>query len=306
MSSSSTKVHFGVGSHQKVDSLRIVWPDGNSDILKNMAVDSLYTIDYKKSERLEKDTFLVNKKQLFNEVTNGEVLDFLHVENDNSDFRGGEPLLMHLYDFNGPPGLAAGDVNGDTRTDLYVGGARNSKGTIYLQNENGTFDSLTIEGSEKFEDLGALFFDADGDKDLDLYVVSGGSSVKYFEKGHYQDRLYFNNGNGQFEEKPDALPEIKASGSCVVAADYDSDGDLDLFVGGMMVPGNFPNTPNSYLLENNNGSFTDVTEMKAKGLKQVGMVSTALWSDYDSDGDQDLMVAGEWMPITVIRMKKDN
>ncbi|PKA99690.1 VCBS repeat protein [Flavobacteriaceae bacterium MAR_2009_75] len=302
MSSSSMDVHFGVGSHQKVDSLKIVWPDGNSDILKNVAVDSLYQIDYRKSTRPKKELFPDNIKQQFDEITDTEVLDFLHLENDNSDFRG-EPLLMHLYDFNGP-GLATGDVNGDRRTDIYVGGARNSKGTIFLQNENGTFDFVKIKGSEKYEDLGALFFDADGDKDLDLYVVSGGSSVKYFEKGHYQDRLYINKGDGQFEEKPDALPEIRASGSCVVAADYDADGDLDLFVGGMMVPGNFPNMPNSYLLENDNGSFTDVTDMKAEGLKKVGMISTALWSDYDNDGDQDLMVAGEWIPITIYKNEK--
>ncbi|WP_194527622.1 VCBS repeat-containing protein [Zobellia roscoffensis] len=299
MSSTNTNIHIGLGSTAIIDSLRVGWLDGAEQVLTNLKVDTLYTIQYDKAKtKVKNDSInVVSKNYLLTEILNDKVLDYSHEENDNSDFRG-EPLLLHLNDFNGP-GIATGDINGDGRKDLYIGGARNYKGKIFLQNVNGTFDSISLPGSEKYEDLGALFFDADGDDDLDLYVVSGGSSVKYFEKGHYQDRLYTNKGNDIFEHEIEALPEIKASGSCVVAADFDSDGDLDLFVGGMIVPGSFPNTPNSYLLENENGKFVDVTEKKAKSLQTIGLVSSALWTDYDNDDDLDLMVAGEWMPITL-------
>ncbi|SIS67070.1 Repeat domain-containing protein [Zobellia uliginosa] len=303
MSSANSNIHFGLGEASAIDSLKIEWLGGAKQVLREVRVDSLYTFDSKQASLDVESSGISNVKFPFKEISKSGMLDFRHVENDNSDFRG-EPLLMHLYDFNGP-GMATGDINGDGRKDVYVGGGRNQQGVIFLQRMNGDFDSVPVPGSEKYEDLGALLFDADGDDDLDLYVVSGGSSVKYFGKGHYQDRLYFNNGNGEFVHRPEALPEIKASGSCVVAADYDADGDLDLFVGGMIVPGNFPSTPNSYLLENDKGKFTDVTESKAKGLGKVGLVSSAIWTDYDADNDLDLMVAGEWMPITVFENQQD-
>ncbi len=301
MSSSNSNIHFGLGKTATVDSLKIDWLDGAQQILTNLEVDTLYTVqyDYAKIREEKGNTDLASYNYTFTEIHDDEVLDYSHQENDNSDFRG-EPLLLHLNDFNGP-GIATGDINGDGKKDEYIGGARNYPGKIFLQNKNGTFDSISLKGSEKYEDLGSLFFDADGDNDLDLYVVSGGSSVKYFDKGNYQDRLYLNDGNGVFAHKPEALPKIKASGSCVVAADYDSDGDLDLFVGGMIVPGNFPNTPNSYLLENENGKFVDVTNSKAATLQNVGLVSSALWTDYDNDDDLDLIIAGEWMPITIFQ-----
>jgi hypothetical protein len=150
-----------------------------------------------------------------------------------------------------------------------------------------------------FEDMGALLFDVDQDQDLDLYVVSGGSSIKYFDKGQYQDRLYLNDGTAHFTWAKSSLPDIQASGSCVVAADYDGDGDLDLFVGGRVLPGRFPEIPRSYLLENQGGVFKDVTAQKAPAMAEVGMVTSALWTDYDHDYDLDLLLVGEWMPITI-------
>jgi hypothetical protein len=150
-----------------------------------------------------------------------------------------------------------------------------------------------------FEDMGALFFDADQDQDLDLYVVSGGSSIKYFDKGHYQDRLYLNDGTGTFTWAKNSLPDMQASGSSVVAADFDADQDLDLFVGGRITPGRFPQAPRSYLLENRDGLFEDVTNEIAPELANVGMVCSALWTDYDHDYDLDLFLVGEWMPISI-------
>ncbi|WP_394370251.1 VCBS repeat-containing protein [Zobellia russellii] len=300
MSSVSSAIHMGLGKQNHVDSLKVIWQDGTQQLLENIRVDTLYNLNKNEASTINKKN-QVPAARMFTEIEDANVIGYNHFENDNSDFRG-EPLLLHLNDFNGP-GIATGDINGNGKKDVYVGGARNYPGKIFLNRSNGIFDSISLPGSEKYEDLGALFFDADGDDDLDLYVVSGGSSVKYFDKGHYQDRLYINKGNEVFEHKTDALPEIKASGSCVVAADFDSDGDLDLFVGGMIVPGNFPDTPNSYLLENVNGKFIDVTEKKAEKLRTIGLVSSALWTDYDNDGDLDLMVAGEWMPITIFENK---
>ncbi len=304
MSSSNSDIHLGLGNIELIDSLKVDWQDGAQQVLTNLYVDTSYTVQYDNAKIREQKSGirLVSNNNTFIEIHDDKILGYSHQENDNSDFRG-EPLLLHLNDFNGP-GIATGDVNSDNKKDVYIGGARNYPGKIFLQNKNGTFDSINLKDSEKYEDLGSLFFDADGDNDLDLYVVSGGSSVKYFEKGNYQDRLYFNDGNGAFTHNPEALPEIKASGSCVVAADYDSDGDLDLFIGGMIVPGNFPNTPNSYLLQNENGKFIDVTNRKAETLKNIGLVSSALWTDYDNDSDFDLIVAGEWMPITIFQNDK--
>ena len=304
MSSSNSDIHLGLGKLNIIDSLKVDWLDGTQEVLTNLKVDTSYTVQYDSGKiRKQKNSIgLASNNYPFTEIHDDKILGYSHRENDNSDFRG-EPLLLHLNDFNGP-GIATGDVNGDSKKDVYIGGARNYPGKIFLQNKNGTFDSINLQDSEKYEDLGSLFFDADGDNDLDLYVVSGGSSVKYFEKGNYQDRLYFNDGNGTFKHNPEALPEIKASGSCVVAADYDSDGDLDLFIGGMIVPGNFPNIPNSYLLENENGKFIDVTNRKAETLQNIGLVSSALWTDYDNDDDLDLIIAGEWMPITIFQNNK--
>jgi hypothetical protein len=146
--------------------------------------------------------------------------------------------------------------------------------------------------------MGALFFDADNDGDLDLYVVSGGS--RYKENAlEYQDRLFINDGMGNFTLAPQALPEILTSGSVVIAADYDMDGDLDLFVGGRVIPGKYPLPPKSYILRNDGGIFKDVTEEVCPELQNLGMVTSALWSDYDQDQQPDLVLVGEWMPITI-------
>ena len=295
LSSMATGIHLGLGADSLVDSLEVIWPDGRKDAFYRLEVDSTYILEYSSEDK--KTAPDPQPAYLFEEISEKVMVHYRHQENNHIDFRL-EPMLLHQYDYHGP-GIAIGDVNGDALSDFYIGGARNQAGKFFLQKPTGSFDSLSLDNSTKYEDMGALLFDADGDQDLDLYVVSGGSSVKYFTKDHYQDRLYSNDGAGNFSWNTDALPKMEASGSCIIAADFDKDQDLDLFVGGRIVPGKFPAAPNSYLLENRQGKFYDRTEELAPGLKNIGMVSSALWTDYDNDQDLDLVLAGEWMSLVV-------
>jgi hypothetical protein len=206
------------------------------------------------------------------------------------------------------PGMAVGDINGDLLEDVYIGGANGQSGGFFSQHPDsvGFFRNSWSEDS-LYEDMGTLLFDVEQDGDLDLYVVSGGTG---YPEGstYYQDRLYINDGNGNFSSQP--LLSVESSGSCVVGADFDHDGDIDLFVGGRIRPGNYPMVPKSYLLRNDtptNGSprFTDITST-VEGLSEIGMVTSALWTDYDNDNWRDLFIVGEFMPITVVANNKGN
>jgi hypothetical protein len=207
------------------------------------------------------------------------------------------------------PKLAVGDVNGDGLEDAFIGGAKGASGAIFLQTRLGGFvksSKIDLESDAASEDMGAIFFDADGDRDLDLFVVSGGNE---FEKTdpNLKDRLYINKGKGNFIKSKGNLPDYITSGSIVKAADYDSDGDLDLFVGGRILPNEYPYAPQSSLLQNNGiGVFQDVTESIAVGLKNIGMVSDALWTDFNGDNLPDLMLVGEWMPLTLFINQNGN
>jgi hypothetical protein len=202
------------------------------------------------------------------------------------------------------PTLAVADVNGDGLDDVYAAGARGQAGSLMIQQAGGRFapgDPAAFEADAPAEDVGAAFLDADGDGDQDLYVVSGGSEAAD-SAPDLQDRLYVNDGRGRFRKAVGSVPEEFHSGARVVAADYDGDGDTDLFVGGRVVPGRYGLDPRSMLLRNDGrGRFSDVTERAAPGLARAGMVTDAAWQDVDADGRVDLVVVGEWMPITVFR-----
>ncbi len=296
-SSVTPVVHFGLGHSTVVDTIKVVWPDGKQQLLTHVPADQRIVIAHRNAKD-EEGQQMNNNKPIFKELSYSKGLRFLHKENAYSDLMA-DPLMPHTYSTMGPA-LVAGDINGDELDDLFIGGSAGNPACFYLQNREGGFSRINFPQDSACEDLGALLFDADNDNDLDLYVVSGGSEFAA-GSGMYQNRLYKNDGKGNFTKDVKSLPVNTASGSCVTAADYDKDGDLDLFVGGGFSPGKYPQPPPSSILENNGGHFSDVTDKLCPALKSLGMVRSALWTDVDNDDRMDLVIVGEWMPITIFK-----
>ena len=288
--------HFGLGKVPSgiVDSITILWPGGKSQVLRNIAVNQTISVLNSDAVATHEQRTLSVAMLKESHVTVG--IKFKHEEDEFVDFLEGQFLLPHKHS-QGGPAITVGDVNGDGLDDFIVGGSAGKRAKIFLQQGNGSFktDSLPAKVAE---DMGLLLFDADNDGDQDLYCVSGSSEFKG-DKLNYQDRFYRNTGKGKFEYDATALPELTSSGSCVVANDFDRDGDLDLFVGGRVVPMRYPETPESYLLINRgDGKFDNQTSKFSSTLSGTGLVTSAIWSDVNNDGWTDLVVVGEWMPIT--------
>ncbi len=294
-------IHFGLGNQDKIEKLEVIWPDGKKSVIPNPEVNKLHTIDKQKTTSAP----IVKEKviPLFANLSNSYLHpQFKHTENPFNDFKK-EILLPHRQSTIGPT-LAVGDVNADGTEDFYIGGAKGQQGTLYIQNGSGHFhakSTTAFKNSTAYEDTGAKFIDIDGDNDLDLYVASGGGGDFEDKENLLQDRIYLNDGKGNFVYKKDRLPKIESSTKAIAEIDWDKDGDLDLFIGGRTQPGKYPLAPKSYLLVNNNGAFSNETKNLAPELESIGMVTAAEWTDTDLDGNMDLLLVGEWMPITVFR-----
>ncbi|EON76274.1 hypothetical protein ADIS_3402 [Lunatimonas lonarensis] len=297
-SSVSPRIHFGLENNSRVDSIRVIWPSGKSQILTDLAANQQYRI-FEREAVPFKPAVRVADKPIFTAIV--PPLNFEHIEPGYNDFKR-QPLLNYMLSPVGPV-ISVGDVNRNGFNDVYVGGVQGTPGKLFFQVSTGQFiesQGLDTSKDQEFTDSDAVFFDANGDGWQDLYIVSGGYHDYEPNDDRLQDRLYINQGGGNFVKAEAALPDLRVSGSCVRPVDFDGDGHIDLFVGGRVIPGEFPESPRSYLLKNDGaGKFTDVTEAFSPALVNLGMVTDAQWVDLDGDGYQDLVVVGEFMPIQV-------
>ncbi len=307
-SSVAPELLFGLGKRAAIDSLIVIWPNQQMEVRTNVKTNQSLTLK-QADAKLDGTNFrytIPPIHPLFADVTAADSIPYQHHENaDYFDFVR-ESLMPFKVSTEGPH-LAVGDINGDGLDDIYAGGAKWQAGSLLLQQANGRFvtSSQPIFVSDStYEDVDAAFFDADGDKDLDLYVVSGGN--EFYDKMPEQlDRLYLNDGKGNFSRSANALPPMYDNKSCVRPFDIDQDGDLDLFVGGRVVGFGYGKSPNSYLLVNDGkGHFSDQTEKLSTGLRKAGMITDAVWTDYDGDKDQDLILAGDWVSIRIFANDK--
>ncbi|WP_428330627.1 VCBS repeat-containing protein [Mucilaginibacter sp.] len=300
--------HFGLGKDSVLDSLVIKWPNGKKQVIAKVKVDKVLTVNMANAkENYTFNTPATNTKSLFHEVTRSVGVTYKHKEDDLIDFNVQKLLPHKLSQYS--PAVAVGDVDGNGFDDMVVGGTSKYPAQLLLQQPDGKFIQRDLipnsqSTADHFKDEGLLLFDADGDGHLDLYVASGGYGNPHGSK-FYQDRIYINDGKGNFTLQADALPQNYTSKLCVKAIDYNKDGKLDLFVSGRVDPWNYPKPVSSMILRNDskNGhiKFTDVTPTVAKELKDIGLVCDAIFTDFDNDGWPDLILTGEWMPVTFLK-----
>nr|WP_298791583.1 VCBS repeat-containing protein [uncultured Allomuricauda sp.] len=304
-SSVAPRLHFGLGNAEKVDSIVIQWPDDKKELIKDAKINSSLVIEYSKAAFPNETAPQLPEKLFQTETDSLKIVKHIHIENYFNDFEK-EILLPHQTSLLGP-NIATGDLNNDGLDDLVVGSSSQNTTAVYFQRRDGSFqktDSNPFAMDSGSEDMGIHIFDAEGDGDNDIYIASGGNEFSP-DSEQLQDRLYLNNGKGVLTKSENALPKMITSSSRIHSHDFDKDGDLDLFVGGRLVPGNYPSPANSYILENRSNSdnvrFVDASEKVAPMLKKIGMVTDAVWTDFDGDSWTDLILVGEWMPITLLK-----
>ena len=294
-SSVSNKLHFGLGENTKIDSVLVDWKNGKSQKITNIKINSNVKIHYKNAS--ENGLIENSKNSLFEKINASEIgINYQQKENNFNDFKKQILLPQKQSEMSSP--LVIGDVNNDGLDDFYVGNAKGEKAALFIQKENGKFTETNqklFNLEKEFEDTDAKFIDIDNDSDLDLYITSGGYEVETNNK-LLQDRIYINNGKGRF--KKGELPTVLTNTKGIAFADFDKDGEQDIFVGSRVKHGQYPLSDKPYFLENKNGKYINVIDEKFDNISNLRMINDALFSDFDNDGDQDLIVVGEWMPIT--------
>ncbi|MBW8243538.1 VCBS repeat-containing protein [Muricauda oceani] len=301
-SSVSPLLNFGVGDEATIKKVEVVWADGNISIKENIQANQTLTFD--KSEAGPGSETRYKRPQNFVPM-NPEALGITYAHDENSFNDFSKQVLLPQKQSQQGPAFAVADVNNDGLTDMFLGGGPGQSAHIYLQTKDGKYTEAVQEifnRDKGFEDNGAHFFDADKDGDMDLYVASGGYELDE-DSPLLQDRLYINDGKANFTRSKN-LPKMLTSTKAIASHDYDNDGDLDLIVGGRVIPGKYPLSPRSYVLRNTNGSFVDVTQNVAPDFQEIGLVNDILLSDYDGDNQKDLIVVGEWMPITIFDIQE--
>jgi hypothetical protein len=311
LSSVDPVIHFGLDSMPSIDSLVVKWPGGKKQTISQPAINTTITCDIKNAN--ENYNWLHDPKDfntIFTDYTAATGITYRHTEKDFVDFNI-QKLLPHKLSQYGPA-LAVGDINGDQLDDLVIGGSRNNSTNIFVQQANGKFSQKQLFDDKQSllksnEDMGILLFDADNDNDLDLYCASG-TYENLPNTPDHRDQFWVNDGKGNFVADTSGLPVNYTSKSCVKAADFDHDGDLDIFIGGRVLPGSYPKPVSSFIYRNDSKpgaiKFTDITGSAATPLKDIGLVCDALWSDFDNDGWVDLILSGEWMPVTFLKNNK--
>jgi hypothetical protein len=298
LSSVDNRLHFGFGNSYP-DSVRIIWPDLKMQVIRHPDINKMLQVNYKDADAVYNETISI-AGSFFEESSQKLKIDFRHKETPFFDY-GFQTLIQQKYSQEGPF-ISTGDTNGDGLEDFFIGGAFNQSGKVFLQQKNGTFSSKElVSGTKNEEDMQSILFDADNDKDLDL-LIAGGSSEFEINSSFYRPRLYLNDGKSNFKLNEKAFSAIiRTPAKCIAVADMDADGDMDIFIGGRVLLGNYPVPARSYILRNEDGKFVDVTSSVCPALEDIGLLNSADWIDLDNDKKVDLIIAGDWMPIRIFK-----